>query len=151
RVVAHCCMFLMSKHSNHRTVKVKYQPGTMIWQMNELLQQSIIDQCASVSRTTLALAVRNVSVFADLESLAIPSNTGTCRWNVGMTPFPADPARALMGRLKPGSSVKHCTGGSASDTSVAERESGAIAALARIRERSRRRQNVSDPCGHRRR
>ncbi len=45
--------------------------------------------------------------------------------------------------------MKHCTGGSASDTSVAERESGAIAALARIRERSRRRQNVSDPCGHR--
>jgi len=36
-------MFLMSKHSNHRTVQVKYQPGTMIWQMNELLQQSIID------------------------------------------------------------------------------------------------------------
>src|SRR5260370_41162076 len=75
---------------------------------------------------------------------------GTCRWNVGMTRFLADPARALMGRPKPGSSVKHYTGGSASDTSVAERESGATAALVRIRERSRRRHNALDPCGHRR-
>src|SRR5207249_11974930 len=72
------------------------------------------------------------------------------RWNVGMPRFPADPDLGLRGKPKRGSSVKHCIGDSVSDTSIERLESCATAALARIRERNRRRQSVSDPCGYRR-
>ena len=82
----------MAEDGDDGAVQVKYESGTTIGLMDEVLQQSIIVERVAVATNVPVRLAESVATSGDRESSANRSNIGMFRWNVGMTRFPAGQA-----------------------------------------------------------